>query len=113
MTEKRERETPDTMAGIEVRPGDTLVLVVQDHDAVDEETVDGWVREVRKRLPEGADVLFVCGVTPVVVRGTGRCPAETDDWQPGRGSFARQCQRPHGHPGRHQARWDTGSVSWG
>lgn len=112
--EKRETDgVPEFRAGLVVQPGDTIVLALHDHENVGPEHMDAWVREVRKRLPHGSDVLFVGGVTPVVIRGTGRCTATMDDFAPGGGLLVRQCQRPDGHPGRHECRWDTGSVSWG
>ncbi len=102
---------PPYQPGLVVRPGDTLVLILSDeaHASVDADTVAGWVHDVRATLPEGADVLFLGGVTPVVIQGHGRCDATTTAGYPPK---TKRCQRPHGHHGHHDAAWATGGVSW-
>lgn len=62
---------PPIESGLVVRQGDTLVLVVPGDSVVDEATVAMWTEHMGREMPDGVKVMFVAGVTPVVVRGQG------------------------------------------
>lgn len=97
--------------GLVVNPGDTLVLVMDDADDADADDVARWTEAMREQLPDGARVVFVHGVTPVVVRAGRQCGSEgpTVTGDPGR---VYVCDMPAGHGGGHIGRTDTGSASW-